>query len=287
MKKLKRITILFFIIIGFSLIISNISNATDDTNIIASGECGKNITWVLNKSGVLSISGSGNMSNDSASAWADYQEQVKSVIFDGNITSIGKNAFKENYNIVNIDLPSTVQTIGEYAFYNCTKLKNVKIPSSLIRVSECAFYGCSSLENIDLGNNIMYIKQYAFGNCTSLKTIKFTSSFYVIDDADTTISSTATIYGYNYSNAFYYARYYGRKFHDIVTGKETTETFTMKSYLDALPTNNIKALGTTAHHGRSYTGNIFNGYTSELCNEKEKNIYIQIKGRKEKIFSEI
>ena len=154
-------------------------------------------------------------------------------IFDGDITSIGKNAFKENHNIVEIDLPSTVKTIGEYAFYNCAKLKNVKIPSSLVRVSECAFYGCSSLENIDLGNNIMYIKEYAFGNCTSLKTIKFTSNFYTINDADTTISSTATIYGYNYSNAFYYARYYGRKFHDIATGKETTETITMKTYLDA------------------------------------------------------
>ena len=228
------------------------------------------------------------MSNDSASAWADYQEQVKSVIFDGDITSIGKNAFKENHNIVEIDLPSTVKTIGEYAFYNCAKLKNVKIPSSLVRVSECAFYGCSSLENIDLGNNIMYIKEYAFGNCTSLKTIKFTSNFYTINDADTTISSTATIYGYNYSNAFYYARYYGRKFHDIATGKETTETITMKTYLDALPTTNVKALGTTAHHGRSYSGHTFDGYTSELCNEKDttNENYIKIKEKVNEITAE-
>ena len=215
MKKVRKVLILFAIIIGMIFIRANIANAAD--SVIASGECGTSMTWALNKSGVLTISGSGNMSNDSASAWADYQEQVKSVIFDGDITSIGKNAFKENHNIVEIDLPSTVKTIGEYAFYNCTKLKNVKIPSSLVRVSECAFYGCSSLENIDLGNNIMYIKEYAFGNCTSLKTIKFTSNFYTINDADTTISSTATIYGYNYSNAFYYARYYGRKFHDIAT----------------------------------------------------------------------
>lgn len=288
MKNFKKITILFCIIIGLSFIISNVSNATDDTDIIASGECGTSITWALNKSGVLTISGSGNMSNDSASAWADYQEQVKSVIFDGDITSIGKNAFKENHNIVEIDLPSTVKTIGEYAFYNCTKLKNVKIPSSLVRVSECAFYGCSSLENIDLGNNIMYIKEYAFGNCTSLKTIKFTSSFYTINDADTTISSTATIYGYNYSNAFYYARYYGRKFHDIATGKETTETITMKTYLDALPTTNVKALGTTAHHGRSYSGHTFDGYTSELCNEKDttNENYIKIKEKVNEITAE-
>ena len=288
MKIFKKFIILFFIIICLSFIISNFSDATDDANVIASGECGTSITWSLNKSGVLTISGSGNMSNGSASSWADYQEQVKSVIFDGNITSIGKHAFKENHNIVDIDLPSTVQTIGEFAFYNCTKLKNVKIPSSLIRVSECAFNGCSSLEDIDLGKQIMYIKEYAFANCTSLKTIKFTSDFYTINDADTTISDTATIYGYNYSNAFYYARYYGRKFHDIATGKETTETFTMKTYLDALPTTNVIALGTTAHHGRSYSGHTFDGYTSELCNEKDttNENYIKIKEKVDEITAE-
>ena len=286
MKKVRKVLILFAIIIGMIFIRANIANAAD--SVIASGECGKNITWSLNKSGVLTISGSGNMSNDSASAWADYQEQVKSVVFDGDITSIGKNAFKENHNIADIDLPSTVKSIGEYAFYNCTKLKNVKIPSSLIQVSQCAFYGCSSLEDIDLGNSIIYIKEYAFGNCTSLKTIKITSGFYVINDADTTISSTATIYGYNYSNAFYYARYYGRKFHDIATGEETTKTITMKTYLDALPTANVKALGTTAHHGSSYSGHTFNGYTSELCNEKDttNENYIKIKEKVDEITAE-
>ena len=195
MRNLKKITILFVIIIGFILAKSSISLATD--TVVASGDCGTSITWTLYDSGVLTISGSGNMTNGSASAWADYQEQVKSVVFDGEITSIGSRSFKENNNIETITLPSTVQTIGEYAFYNCTNLKEINIPSSLYRINNYAFYGCSSLENIDLGSNIMYI-----------------------NEADTTISNSATIYGYNYSNAFYYARYNGRKFHDIATGKK-------------------------------------------------------------------
>ena len=59
----------------------------------------------------------------------------------------------------------------------------------------------------------------------------------------------------------------------------------MKSYLDALPTTNVKALGTTAHHGRSYSGHTFNGYTSELCNEKDitNETYIKIKEKVDEI----
>ena len=163
MRNLKKITILFVIIIGFILAKSSISLATD--TVVASGDCGTSITWTLYDSGVLTISGSGNMTNGSASAWADYQEQVKSVVFDGEITSIGSRSFKENNNIETITLPSTVQTIGEYAFYNCTNLKEINIPSSLYRINNYAFYGCSSLENIDLGNNIMYINEGAFANC--------------------------------------------------------------------------------------------------------------------------
>lgn len=286
MKKVRKVLILLAIIIGMIFIRANIANAAD--SVIASGDCGESITWSLNNTGILTISGSGSMTNGKESPWSKYQDKVKSVVFDGAITSVGSYAFEDNQNIKEIEIPTTIQTIGSYAFYNCTSLKEINITSGLYRVSSYAFDGCSSLENVDLGKNIMYINECAFANCTSLKTIKFTSDFYTINDADTTISSTATIYGYNYSNAFYYAHYYGRKFHDIATGKETTETFTMKSYLDALPTTNVKALGTTAHHGSSYSGHTFDGYTSELCNEKDttNENYIKIKEKVDEITAE-
>ncbi|MBR0427626.1 MAG: leucine-rich repeat protein [Clostridia bacterium] len=286
MKKVRKVLILFVIIIGMIFIRANIANAAD--SVVASGDCGESITWSLNNTGILTISGSGSMTNGKESPWSEYQDKVKSVVFDGTITTIGNYSFKDNQNIKEIEIPTTIQTIGSYAFYNCTNLKEINIPSSLYRINNYAFYGCASLENIDLGSNIMYINEGAFANCSSLKTIKITSDHYIINEADTTISNSATIYGYNYSNAFYYARYNGRKFHDIATGKETTETITMKSYLDALPTTNVKALGTTAHHGRSYSGHTFNGYTSELCNEKDitNETYIKIKKKVDEITAE-
>ena len=62
----------------------------------------------------------------------------------------------------------------------------------------------------------------------------------------------------------------------------------MKTYLDALPTTNVIALGTTAHHGRSYSGHTFDGYTSELCNEKDttNENYIKIKEKVDEITAE-
>ena len=51
---------------------------------------------------------------------------------------------------------------------------------------------------------------------------------------------------------------------------------------------NVKALGTTAHHGSSYSGHTFDGYTSELCNEKDttNENYIKIKEKVDEITAE-
>lgn len=44
-----------------------------------------------------------------------------------------------------------------------------------------------------------------------------------------------------------------------------------EDYLKALPTTNLKALGPTAHHNRSFIGETFQGYTSEFCIETDTN----------------
>ena len=143
MKKVRKVLILFVIIIGMIFIRANIANAAD--SVVASGDCGESITWSLNNTGILTISGSGSMTNGKESPWSEYQDKVKSVVFDGTITTIGNYSFKDNQNIKEIEIPTTIQTIGSYAFYNCTNLKEINIPSSLYRINNYDFYGCASL----------------------------------------------------------------------------------------------------------------------------------------------
>ena len=53
---------------------------------------------------------------------------------------------------------------------------------------------------------------YAFENCTALTAVTIENSLCEISDSDTTISDTATIYGYTGSTAEAYANKYNRTF---------------------------------------------------------------------------
>ena len=265
-KILKIIQIIIIMLIFFiSTLNFNYAYATDK---IASGNCGNSITWSLDSNGTLTITGSGSMSGSSC-AWADYKDKVKNVEFSGNITSISECAFENNKNIETITLPNTVTSIQTRAFAECTNLKTVIFPKSIVRIGTSAFYKCTSLQSIDLSENLMYINKYAFAECTSLKSATIRAMYTSIGDDENTISSTAQIYGYKYSNIFYYARFYGRTFTDLNENKTTQKTITNETYLEALPKSGLKALGITSHNLRSFIGNVFEGYNALCCNEKD------------------
>ncbi len=98
-----------------------------------------------------------------------------------NVMYIGAEAFKDNNNITEIIIPSSVVDIRERAFYNCTALKEVYFVSKekqaiadadLAMVYEQAFYGCTALEKIDLSNvKTVTVAADCFGGCTNLKEV--------------------------------------------------------------------------------------------------------------------
>ena len=278
---------IIFIIVTILISMFILNNVYATTSIVASGNCGENITWSLNSNGLLTITGEGAMSG-SECAWANYKDQVKEVKFEGNISSLSANAFENNTNLTTIVLPDTLTSIGRRAFAECTNLKSVTFPKGLITVGTSSFYKCTSLEQVDLPEDLLYLNEYAFAECTSLKNVIIRASTVLIGDDEQTIFNNAKISGYKYSGAFYYARFYGRAFTDLSTNETTTETITNQSYLDALPTNNIEALGITSHNARSYIGNVLKGYKVEFCNEKETNngTYKQIKAKVDELTSD-
>ena len=119
----------------------------------SSGSCGDNLTYSLSDSGVLTISGSGPMSDFSGSTqpWKDERTQITSIVIKSGVTSIGKYAFYNCTNLTKVDIPSSVTTIEGYAFGNCTKLRDVYIPSTVTTISSVTseykrfpFNSCSS-----------------------------------------------------------------------------------------------------------------------------------------------
>ena len=104
---------------------------------IASGNCGTSgheseVTWTLASDGVLTISGTGAMADYNAyeKPWDPYSGYITSVVIEGGVTTIGKCAFFDMYNVVSISIPANVTSIGDYAFSDCSNLTTITFNSN-------------------------------------------------------------------------------------------------------------------------------------------------------------
>ena len=80
-----------------------------------------------------------------------------------HIKHIGKSAFFECSNLMEVVLGPDAETIGKYAFVACEKLKTVMIKNTKIKtIGAQAFYKCKALKNVDLPESLEVIETYAF-----------------------------------------------------------------------------------------------------------------------------
>ncbi len=80
-----------------------------------------------------------------------YSEYGINVIqFDKPVTTIGKWAFRDCYNLFNLSLPNSVTTIGDEAFYNCTNMECLTLGNGLLACGERAFDNCIALHSLHI-----------------------------------------------------------------------------------------------------------------------------------------
>ena len=96
--------------------------------------------------------------------------------FDGDISTIGNNAFRHCYSLTRVSIPNSVTSVGNEAFFSCTSLTSVIIPNSVLSIQAHAFNSCRSLTNITIGNSVTSIEEGAFSNCISLTSITIPNS---------------------------------------------------------------------------------------------------------------
>ena len=93
----------------------------------SSGTCGENLTWDLTD-GVLTISGTGAMTNYSTSPrapWYTNASSITTVVLENGVTTIGSYAFYGCKNLPSISIPNSITSIGRYAFSGCNGLNYV------------------------------------------------------------------------------------------------------------------------------------------------------------------
>lgn len=162
-----------------------LSDATNHTNNVLSGKCGNNLTWILDGS-TLTISGTGKMTDWTLTTvpWNAYVDKISTVVFTGEITSIGIGSFKNCSLLTNISIPDSVTTIGESAFDGCSGITSITIPKGVTSIGTGAFQNCTGLTSVEIQDGITSIDDFVFNKCSNLTSI-------TIPDSVTSIGSCA------------------------------------------------------------------------------------------------
>jgi len=158
-------------------------------DIVASGTCGaegdgSNLTWTLDSEDVLTISGTGKMSdydvNNAVHSTPWSKVDVSAIRISDGVTSIGEGAFSFCTSLTSVTIPNSVTSIGHGAFYDCTSLTSATIPDSVTSIGGSAFRGCSSLTSVTIPNSVTSIGSYAFSGCSSLTSVTIPDSVTII-----------------------------------------------------------------------------------------------------------
>ena len=134
------------------------------------------LTWTLTADGTLTISGTGAMKDYSYDSPACDNSNIKKVVIEDGVTSIGDSAFSDCRSLTDITIPGSVTSIGNGAFSGCSSLTDITIPSSVTSIGNGAFSGCSSLTDITIPSSVTSIGESAFESCTDLTSITIPKS---------------------------------------------------------------------------------------------------------------
>ncbi len=147
---------------------------------VCGGTCGPNLTWTLTDAGVLTISGTGVMtdyedSNSNRAPWYNGRMSISAVVVEPGVTTIGDYAFFYCEAMTSASLPAGLKTIGELSFCGCTALSEINIPDGVTTIKDWAFTNDASLESLTLPDSVVTIGGETcsvFGYCTSLRSVK-------------------------------------------------------------------------------------------------------------------
>ena len=162
---------------GNDVLSSAPARCADSAAIVASGSKG-NLSWTLDKNGLLVISGSGPITD----AWQARNTSIQSVIIRSGVTSIGWAAFSGCTGLTSVTIPDSVTSISYQAFQNCSGLMSVTIGDGVTSIGEAAFRGCSGLTSVTIPNSVTSIGSYAFDGCSGLKSVTIPNSVTSIGD---------------------------------------------------------------------------------------------------------
>lgn len=196
---------------------------------LGSGSIDGGLSWSLSRSGALTISGSGKMSDFSsvanAAPWDEQKDKIQSAVIESGVQSISGGAFSGCTALEKVSISDTVAQIDLNAFDGCTALAEFEVaadnkafssdggmlfsagkkllrcpvgksadyavPSGTVAIAGGAFKDCSKLESLVIPDSVISIGKSAFENCAALKRITLPKSITKLEAL--TFSGCATL----------------------------------------------------------------------------------------------
>ena len=186
---------------------------------LGSGSIDGGLSWSLSRSGALTISGSGKMSDFSsvanAAPWDEQKDKIQSAVIESGVQSISGGAFSGCSALEKVSISDTVAQIDLNAFDGCTALAEFEVaadnkafssdggvlfsagkellrcpvgksadctvPSGTVAIAGGAFKDCSKLESLVIPDSVTAIGKSAFENCAALKRITLPKSIAMLE----------------------------------------------------------------------------------------------------------
>lgn len=102
-------------------------------------------------------------------------KNLKDVILEGKVETIGEEAFSDCENLENVWGASNIKDVKMYAFYNDTKVNFDEFPSELHSAGTQAFAYCSSLKIGEIGTSLTELGEAAFLGCYNISKVVISS----------------------------------------------------------------------------------------------------------------
>ena len=157
--------------------ISELQTKVDDLTageILATGQCGENIYYILYANGKLLLRGTGaTYAYEIGTSPFFENTDIKQLVVGQGITEIGNSIFERCSNLSTASFPNTLKRIGKRAFFQFSDggLTALQIPSSVDTIDEKAFTN-QSMTTVTLPKTLTTLGTYLFQDSPLLQTVR-------------------------------------------------------------------------------------------------------------------